>query len=121
MKYWLDAEFIERGAEYPIDLISIGIVSEDDREFYAESLEVDLSKANDWVKTNVIPALWSRQADKSQPNLWSRDVGVGGLLYRRDIASGINRFCHPETYGEPQFWGEWSSYDWVVFAQLLEI
>src|SRR5690349_17532726 len=35
MRYFLDTEFIERPGT--IDLISIGIVSEDRREFYAES------------------------------------------------------------------------------------
>ena len=42
MKYWMDTEFIER--PYTIDLISIGIVAEDGREFYAESNEVDRSE-----------------------------------------------------------------------------
>ena len=31
MKYWMDTEFIER--PYTIDLISIGLVAEDGREF----------------------------------------------------------------------------------------
>jgi 3' exoribonuclease, RNase T-like len=39
MKYWLDTEFIEH--PFKIDLISIGLVAEDGREFYAESSEVD--------------------------------------------------------------------------------
>ena len=42
MKYWIDTEFIER--PYTIDLISVGLVAEDGREFYAESNEVDWSK-----------------------------------------------------------------------------
>ena len=118
MKYWLDTEFIERGREHSIDLISIALVAEDGREFYAENLEVDLSKANDWVKVNVIPHLWSKQKDKSKFNLWSRDGGVGGLLPRRDIASEIHRFCHPNTYGTPEFWADYGSYHWVIFSQL---
>ena len=47
MKYWLDTEFIER--PFTIDLISIGLVAEDGREFYAESSEVDWSKASQWT------------------------------------------------------------------------
>ena len=42
MKYWIDTEFI--AIPYIIDLISIGLVAEDGREFYAESSEVDWSK-----------------------------------------------------------------------------
>jgi len=55
MKYYLDTEFIE----YPctIDLISIGIVSEDNRRLYLISSEFDESKSSDWVKQNVIAKL----------------------------------------------------------------
>ena len=44
MKYWIDTEFIEQ--PYAIDLISVGLVAEDGRELYAESSEVDWSKAS---------------------------------------------------------------------------
>jgi hypothetical protein len=54
MRYWLDTEFIEDGKT--IDLISIGIVA-DDREYYAINKDCDFSKANDWVKENVISQL----------------------------------------------------------------
>ena len=48
MKYFLDTEFIEDGKT--IDLISIGIVAEDGREYYAINSECDFPKANDWIK-----------------------------------------------------------------------
>jgi hypothetical protein len=35
IKYWIGAEFIAK--PYTIDLVSVGIVAEDGREFYAES------------------------------------------------------------------------------------
>jgi len=115
-KYWLDTEFIEDGKT--IDLISIGIVSEDGREFYAESSDADLSRANDWVKDNVLVHLWSRQSDKRSANLWTRDGGAGGLLPRRHIALAVQDFCSPEVHGEPEFWGYYADYDWVVVCQL---
>jgi hypothetical protein len=55
VKYWIDTEFIER--PYAIDLISVGLVAEDGREFYAESSEVDWSKASRWTLDNVRPQL----------------------------------------------------------------
>ena len=55
MKYWIDTEFIER--PYSIDLISIGLVAEDGREFYAESSEVDWTKASRWTLQTVRPQL----------------------------------------------------------------
>lgn len=85
---------------------------------YAESDECDLSKANDWVKTNVLIHLWSRQIDKKKYNEWTRDGGKGGLLNRRSIATDIRIFCDTEAYGKPEFWGYYADYDWVVFCQL---
>ena len=52
MRYFIDTEFIEDG--FTIDLISIGIVCEDGREFYAINSDCNLDRASDWVKTNVI-------------------------------------------------------------------
>ena len=48
MKFWFDTEFIEDGKT--IDLISIGIVAEDGRTFYAESLECEYDRALDEAK-----------------------------------------------------------------------
>jgi hypothetical protein len=116
MKYYIDTEFIEDGKS--IDLISIGIVSDDGRQFYAENLDADLDKASDWVKENVISKLWSRQADKKDANAWTRDGGFGGLLTHAEIAKEVQLFCNPEQFGKPEFWGYYADYDWVVFCWL---
>ena len=55
MKYWIDTEFIAK--PFTIDLVSIGLVAEDGREFYAESSEVDWSKASPCMLENVRPHL----------------------------------------------------------------
>ena len=52
MKYFLDTEFIEDGKT--IDLISIGIVAEDNRSLYLINSECDWSKASPWVLENVL-------------------------------------------------------------------
>ena len=94
MKFFLDTEFIEDGRT--IDLISIGVVAEDGMEYYAESSEVDWSKANPWVLMNVKPHL----LDVPQP--------------RSTIASELVEFVGDK----PEFWGYYADYDWVVVAQL---
>ncbi len=116
MKYFYDTEFIDDGSR--IDLISIGVVAEDGREFYAEATDADLSKANDWVKENVITHLWSRQSDRRSANLWTRDGGCGGLLYKREIARDLVRFMDVGVFGKPEFWGYYSAYDHVALMQL---
>ena len=69
MKYYFDCEYSERFKKsfsflpsigsfnkkyHIIELISIGIVADDGREYYAVSNEFDPYEVNDWVKENVL-------------------------------------------------------------------
>ena len=64
MRYWFDTEFIDDGLT--IDLISIGIVSEDERELYLENAHFDLGAASTWVRENVFPKLlWKNMMTKA--------------------------------------------------------
>ena len=47
-RYFYDCEFIEDGRT--VDLVSIGVVDEHGREFYAVSTEFDDSRAVPWVR-----------------------------------------------------------------------
>ncbi len=96
MKYWIDTEFIERPCT--IDLISLGIVAEDGREFYAESSEVDWSKASDWTLQIVRPLL------------------EGSAISCEEIGYAVRRFMDRDE--DPVFWGYFPAYDWVVFSWL---
>lgn len=115
MKYFFDAEFIENGRT--IDLISIGVIAEDGREYYACNGECDLSKANDWVKENVLPNL-PRKHPMLGPDLSyvSSLIASYSLTWKppTKIAEDLIDFCHTQ----PVFWGEFPSYDWVAFCQL---
>lgn len=96
MKYWLDTEFIE----YPctIDLISIGIVAEDGRKYYAVSSSFNPSHASDWVWDNVLNKL-----------------GGYTCSSRPEIRENILTFIGDD---QPEFWGYYADYDWVVFCWL---
>lgn len=96
MRFWFDTEFIEDGKT--IELLSIGIVAEDGREYYAEPKETDRSRACDWVKANVIPRL---------------STGVF-LRPRTQIAQEITAFAGDK----PQFWAYFGAYDWVALCRL---
>ncbi len=54
MLLFVDTEFTDF---IDCDLISIGIVSEDGREFYAERSDVDLSRCSDFARAAVLPQL----------------------------------------------------------------
>lgn len=115
MRYWFDTEFIED--ERTIDLISIGIVAEDGREYYAENADCDISKANAWVMQNMFPHLFhvrGGHSDAHLPGTIRADCPFkpGGV-----IAAEIVTFVNAGA-GKPEFWGCYADYDWVVLCQL---
>lgn len=97
MKYWFDTEFIE----YPctIDLISIGIVSEDRRSLYMVSSEFDESKASIWVRENVLAKL-----------------GTAQRFTRSEMKRQVIRFI---GYDNPEIWAYYADYDWVALCWLM--
>lgn len=125
MKYYLDTEFIE-GFHKPtlggkkrhfIDLISIGLVSEDGREYYAISNEFNKKDADDWVKKNVISKLPERY-----PSFYdSPRMRAESMLYRNNtmIANDIQGFVYKGGIGVThEFYGYYADYDWVLFCSL---
>lgn len=97
-RFWFDTEFMEDGKT--IELLSIGIVDEDGREFYAEDSDAHWVHANPWVRENVIPKLCLPMYGRS----------------RFDLRMDILEFIGPDV--RPQFWAYFGSYDWVVLCQL---
>jgi hypothetical protein len=96
VKYWLDTEFIDRPGV--LDLISVGMVAEDGREFYMESSEVDWSRASRWTLGTVKPLL------------------EGPALPCERIGDALRLFT--ESDHEPVFWGYYPAFDWVAFVGL---
>lgn len=120
MRYFYDTEFIDDGRT--IDLISIGIVAEDGREFYGQAVEFDANKASDWVVCNVFPHLqacsngnklhhasYHGNCNGHEPCPWYKRI---------QLANKLALFCDPEKYGTPEFWGYYSAYDHVALCQL---
>jgi hypothetical protein len=110
MRYFFDTEFYEDGRV--IDLISIGMVAEDGREFYAVSTQAELHRVSPWVREHVLPAL--------------PKYGDPAWMDRAAIALGLASFCGcsmmmgPGVFVDekPEFWAYYADYDWVVLCQL---
>lgn len=125
MKYFIDTEFIEgfhiqKGRKrHHIDLISIGIVAEDGREFHKISSEYYYEDANDWVKENVLLPLYTQTVHGDNRNRWDvknfqQCYGDKIYLIKRDLISFFER-------GQPQsieIFGYFSDYDWVAFCSV---
>ncbi len=56
MKIFFDTEFT--GLHKNTTLISIGLIDENERCYYAEFYDYDESQCDDWIKENVIAHLW---------------------------------------------------------------
>jgi hypothetical protein len=106
VKYFYDTEFIENGST--VDLISIGIVAEDGREYYAISTQFDPANAGVWVKENVLNKL-----PGAENGLWKP---------RSQIASEVRDFIlgDPTNDALPyvELWAYYGSYDHVALCQL---
>jgi hypothetical protein len=105
-RYFYDCEFIEDGRV--VDLVSIGVVDEHDREFYAVSTEFEASRAVPWVRRNVLDKLPS-PADP----LWRSRERIRDELYE---------FLVEPLRGRPaeqlELWAWYAAYDHVALAQL---
>ncbi len=102
VRFFYDTEFIDNGRI--IDLISIGVVAEDGREFYAISTEFDPDSAGKWVRTNVLPKLPSPSS-----KLWRS---------RRQIREGLEEFLGIDGDEPIELWAWVAAYDHVALCQL---
>lgn len=101
MRFFFDTEFIEDGLT--IDLVSIGVVDETGREFYAVSTEFDAGRAGPWVRKNVL----SKLPPPADPSWRSRAV----------IRDQLLAFLL-EPGQEIELWAWYAAYDHVALAQL---
>lgn len=125
MRFFYDTEFLERGPDYPVSLISIGIVREDGHSLYlvaADALWNEIGR-HPWLRENVVPSLplvLTTSTDDTWTASWEADAPV---YPREEIAAAVRDFCVPpakmrKIAGPTEMWGWYSGYDHVVLSQL---
>jgi hypothetical protein len=105
-RYFYDCEFIEDGRV--VDLVSIGVVDEHDREFYAVSTEFDAARAVPWVRRNVLDKLPS----PADPAWRSRE------RIRHDLHEFLIEPLRADPTEQLELWAWYAAYDHVALAQL---
>lgn len=98
VKIFFDTEFT--GLHQQTTLISIGLVAETGKTFYAELNDYDISQLNDWLRENVIA------------NLGGADI-VGT---KQEVAAAIRQWL--EQFDQVELWSDVLAYDWVLFCNL---
>ncbi len=106
MRFFLDTEFYDRDGALP-ELISIGLVAADGREYYAEDEDweehwdhLGYLEDDHWLRKNVRPYLY-----QDRKNVKPRE------LIRDDLIS----FCGANA----EFWAWFGAYDWVLVNKLM--
>lgn len=104
MNYFLDTEFIERGYPDSPILISIALVAEDGRSFYAVNSDADLTLASRWVQDNVVDKLPDRE---TQPEAY---------MTHSQMKYAVERFFGDDQ--KVQLWANFATTDFYLFYGL---
>ncbi len=97
MNIYFDTEFT--GLHKDTTLISIGMVTADGREFYAELNDYDETQVDDWLKENVIA------------NLTGENV-----INTKELKDQLTEFFG--KYEKVEIWSDCLAYDWVLFNNI---
>ena len=109
MKVFFDTEFT--GLHKETTLISIGMISEDGKKFYAELTDYDKSQVDDWLQKNVIDNLHGSDTDD--------DYSVPTYYFKGDkdfVAEKMKKWF--SQFWEVEIWSDCLAYDWVLFNDL---
>ena len=98
MKVFFDTEFT--GLHQNTTLISIGMVDENGREFYAVADDYDRAQVDDWLQENVIAHLFEEMP------------GALGV----ELSVAVMRWLN--MYDSVEMWSDTLAYDWVLFCEL---
>lgn len=113
MKFFYDTEFLEDGRT--IELISIGIVDETGREYYAINADMPIQRIEEhsWLMGNVVPYLPGVVYD----GRFDLDYQDSRVKTKSQIAREVLEFLTAYD-GRIDLWAWFAAYDHVVLAQL---
>jgi hypothetical protein len=111
---WYDTEFLERGHQHGLELLSIGAVRGDGAEYYAVVEDADWGavRQHEWLMANVVPSLPGVWLDGQ----WYLDTAHPSVKTRATIAKELEVFALAN--GRPELWAWYGAYDHVAFCQL---
>ncbi len=127
-KVFFDCEFT--GLHQGATLISIGLISECGKTFYAELTDYDKSQIDDWLQTNVLDNLLMSEPKDGEDEYFSAtrhtDNPTGNDLYE---SYSVQLRCDKKVlevelgkwlfqFESVEVWSDCLSYDWVLFNQI---
>lgn len=106
-KLYFDTEFT--GLQLPTSLISIGIVSDTGKTFYAEFTDYNKNQLNEWINKNVISNL---KLEKTETNMNNYRVKGSTATIRMHLRKWLAQFDKVVMVSDCL------AYDWVLFCDL---
>ncbi len=135
MKVYFDTEFT--GLHKNTTLISIGLIAEDGRSFYAELDDYDKSQINQWLTDNVISKLKFKAPEPGEDKAWAMSRHNGTAPFGTDIHNGYSFEMQGNTEEVKNALDKWLyhliasrpgeriymfsdclAYDWVLFNNI---
>jgi len=108
MKIFFDTEFT--GLHQNTTLISIGLISEDNRTFYAEFIDYDKSQVDNWIEKNVISNLLINFPLDTERSCFEMRGNTKSV--KKELETWFLEFDQVEL------WSDCLAYDWVLFNQI---
>ena len=116
VKIFMDTEFT--GLHQNTTLISLGLVSECGKKFYAEFTDYDETQVDDWLQNNVINNLKFKEDTLGNADGYYTydenytEVHGNNEIIKIELEKWISQFENVEI------WSDCLSYDWVLFNQI---
>lgn len=111
-KVFFDTEFT--GLHKGTTLISIGLISDNGKTFYAELTDYDRTQLNDWLMENVIKKLTlSKEKENTGFGNNEKECWKGNKDY---VALKLFRWLF--QWEKVEIWSDCLAYDWVLFNNL---
>ena len=115
MNLYFDTEFT--GLHKDTTLISIGIISDNGKTFYAELRDYDESQVDEWIRDNVINNLSLKNLFGNE-GFMSCDSDDNFMMTgnKKDVVEKLTKWI--EQFDKVEMWSDCLSYDWVLFNHL---
>jgi hypothetical protein len=117
-KLFIDFEYT--GLHQATTPISLGIISECGKTFYAEFTDYDRTQLNDWLEENIIPNTWVAIHEP----ITSMGEVVGDSRWADVHVFGSSDYIKPflekwlSQFEKIVIWSDCLAYDWVLFNQI---
>lgn len=112
-KIFFDTEFT--GLHQKTTLISIGLVSEDGKTFYAELTDYDKKQIDGWLQENVIDNLSLDDMKDGVTDYKDKDnIKFKGSM--KQLKTTLKKWL--DSFGDVEIWSDCLGYDWVLFCEI---